>query len=244
MRAIQSNPTTGRPAPPAGAFVLAIGVAVAGNLLANLVPRPLYVPANLLVAAVAVLVALGPGRCTLTDLGLARRDLSGGLRWGAAVAAGVVAVLALAALVPATRPWFADARVNQDATWLLLYTTLVRIPLGTVVLEETLFRGVLLGLGLRRWSTGRAIAFSSALFGLWHVLPAFGLSAANPAAADLAGLGGRALAVAIAVASTTLVGALWCWLRLRSGSLLAPVLVHVASNSFGYLLAWLVLRSG
>jgi membrane protease YdiL (CAAX protease family) len=147
--------------------------------------------------------------------------------------------------VPATRPWFADARVNRDATWLLLYTTLVRIPLGTVVLEETLFRGVLLGLGVRRWSTGRAIAFSSVLFGLWHVLPAFGLSA-NPATASLAGAGavGRTVSILLAVASTAAVGALWCWLRLRSGSLLAPVLVHVASNSFGYLLAWLVLRSG
>ena len=62
MRAIESNPTTGRPAPPAGALVLAVAVAVAGNLLANLVPRPLYVPANLLVAAVAVVVAIGPGR--------------------------------------------------------------------------------------------------------------------------------------------------------------------------------------
>jgi membrane protease YdiL (CAAX protease family) len=244
MRAIQSSPTTGRPAPSAGILALAIGLAVAGNLLANLVPRPMYVPVNLVVAAVAVLVALGPGRCTPADLGLARRDLGSGLAWGAAVAALVAVVLAGLALAPATRPLFADGRVNRDATWLLLaYTTLVRIPLGTVVLEETLFRGVLLGLGLRRWSRGRAIAVSSGLFGLWHVLPAFGLSA-NPAAAGLTGPGGRVLAVALAVASTGLVGALWCWLRLRSRSLLAPVLVHLAGNSVGYLLGWLVLRAG
>ena len=131
-----------------------------------------------------------------------------------------------------------------DATWLVAYTTLVRIPLGTVVLEETLFRGVLLGLGLRRWSPWRATAFASVLFGLWHVLPASGL-AANPATAGLAtsGAGGRAATVAVAVASTALIGAAWCWLRLRARSLLAPALVHLASNSLGYLVAWLVLRS-
>jgi uncharacterized protein len=246
MRAIGSNELAGRRAPSAAAVALAVGVAVVGNLLANLVPRPLYVPADLLVAAVAVLVALGPGRCTLADLGLARRDLGGGLRWGGAVAAALGAVLVAGALLPATRPWFADGRVNRDATWLLLaYTVLVRITLGTVVLEETLFRGVLLGIGLRRWSTWWAVAFSSGLFGLWHVLPAFGLSA-NPATATLAGAGpgGRALSIVLAVASTAAVGALWCWLRLRSRSLLAPVLVHLAGNSVGYLLAWLVLRSG
>ena len=244
MRAIPSNEMTERPAPSAAAFALAILVALAGNLLAHLVPRPLYVPVNLLVAGSAVLVALGPGRCTLADLGLARRDVGSGLRWGGALAAALGLVIVAGALLPATRPLFADGRVNAEATWLVLYTTLVRIPLGTVVLEETLFRGVLLGMGLRRWSTAWAVAFSSVLFGLWHVLPAFGLSA-NPATAGLAGSGGggRALTVVFAVLSTAAVGALWCWLRLRSRSLLAPMLVHLASNSLGYLVAWLVLRS-
>lgn len=246
MRPNLSNPTAERPAPPpgAGAFALVLALTAAANVLAHAVPRPIYVPVNLAVAGAAVLLALGPGRCTLADLGLARRDLGSGLRWGGVVAALVAAVLAMGALLPSTRPWFADRRVNADATWLVLYTTVVRIPLGTVVLEEALFRGVLLGMALRRWSPWRATAFASVLFGLWHVLPASGL-AANPATAGLAtsGAGGRAATVAVAVASTALIGAAWCWLRLRARSLLAPALVHLASNSLGYLVAWLVLRS-
>jgi uncharacterized protein len=245
MRAIDSNPLTRQAAPSASAFALVVLVALSGNLLANLVPRFLYVPVNLLVAGAAVLVALGPGCCTPADLGLARRDLGSGLRWGGAIAALIGLFLAVGALLPATRPWFADGRVNTEATWLVLYTILIRIPFGTVLLEETLFRGVLLGMGLRRWPTWQAVAFSSVLFGLWHVLPAFGL-AANPLTSELAGsgMGGRVLTVAFAVVSTAAVGALWCWLRLRSRSLLAPVLVHVATNSIGYLVAWLVLRAG
>ena len=246
MRPNLSNQTAERQAPPpgAGAFALVLALTAVGNVLAHVVARPLYVPVNLLVAAAAVLVALGPGRCTLADLGLARRDLGGGLRWGGAVAAVVAAAIAAGGLLPSTRPWFADRRVNADATWLLLYTIVLRIPLGTVVLEETLFRGVLLGIGLRRWSPWRATAFASVLFGLWHVLPASGL-AANPATAGLAtsGGGGRAATIAFAVVSTALVGAAWCWLRLRARSLLAPALVHLAANSLGYLAAWLVLRS-
>jgi membrane protease YdiL (CAAX protease family) len=246
MRPNPSNQTAAQsaPRPGAGAFALVLALVAVGNLLAHVVARPLYVPVNLLVAAAAVLLALGPGRCTPADLGLARAELGSGLRWGGAVAALVAAVLAAGALLPATRPWFADRRVNADATWLVLYTTAVRIPLGTVVLEETLFRGVLLGMGLRRWGPWRATVIASALFGLWHLLPASGL-AANPATAGLAGSGGggRAATIAFAVASTALVGAAWCWLRLRARSLLAPALVHLAANSLGYLAAWLVLRS-
>src|SRR5437870_2467757 len=72
MRPIQTaraGTRRGRPAPPpgAGAFALVLALTVAGNLLAHLAPRPLYVPVGLAVASAAVLVALGPGGCTLAD---------------------------------------------------------------------------------------------------------------------------------------------------------------------------------
>jgi membrane protease YdiL (CAAX protease family) len=37
------------------------------------------------------------------------------------------------------------------------------------------------------------------------------------------------------IAATTAAGIVFALLRLRSGSLLAPVLAHVATNSFAYL---------
>jgi len=154
----------------------------------------------------------------------------------------VAGLLAVGVALPATRELFADRRVDEGSVAALLYATLVRIPLGTALLEETLFRGVLLGLGLRRWPLRVAVAWSSALFGLWHVLPAGGLSGYNPVVADAVhGPAGRLVVTAAAVAATALAGLAFCWLRLRAGSLLAPVMLHAAANSVAYAAAWVVL---
>jgi len=135
------------------------------------------------------------------------------------------------AALPATRELFTDRRVDQHSATLLLYHTLVRIPLGTVVLEETLFRGVLLGLALRRWSPPVAVAFSSVLFGLWHLLPARGLSGFNPVVATATqGTLRQVLVILLAAAATALVGVVFCWLRLRARSLAAPAMLHLAGN--------------
>lgn len=230
-------------------FGLALGLvltlAVAGNTATNLlIPSPLYVPAALLLAVLAVLVAVRVGGCNARDLGLDREHLGRGLRLGAAAAAVLVVVLIVVAALPATRDLFADRRVDQHSVTLLLYHTLVRIPLGTVVLEETLFRGALLGLALRRWSPPVAVAFSSVLFGLWHLLPARGVSGFNPVVATATqGTLRHGLAIILAVAATALAGAVFCWLRLRARSLAAPAMLHLASNGLAYLLAWTVLRS-
>ena len=232
-----------------GRFGLALGLvvalAVAGNAATNLlVPSPLYVPAALLLAVLPVLVAVRVGGCDARDLGLERERLGRGLRLGAAAAAVLVVVLIVVAALPATRDLFADRRVDQHSVTLLLYHTLVRIPLGTVVLEETLFRGVLLGLALRRWSPRVAVAFSSVLFGLWHLLPARGVSGFNPVVATASqGTLRQVLVLLLAVAATALAGAVLCWLRLGARSLAAPAVLHLAGNSLAYLLAWAVLRS-
>ena len=226
-------------------LALVVALAVAGNAAMNLlIPPPLYVFVALLLAVLAVLVAVRVGGCDAGDLGLDREDLGRGLRLGAAAAAILAVVLAVGAALPATRDLFADRRVDQHSVTLLLYHTLVRIPLGTVVLEETLFRGVLLGLALRRWSPRVAVAFSSVLFGLWHLLPARGVSGFNPVVATATqGTLRHVLLIVLAVAATTLAGAVFCWLRLRARSLAAPAMLHLAGNSLAYLLAWTVLRS-
>lgn len=224
-------------------MALVVALAAAGNAATNLlVPAALYVPTALLVALLAVLVAVRVGGCGARDLGLAAADLGGGLRHGAVATAVVAGLLVVGAALPATRELFADRRVDEHAVAALLYATLVRIPLGTALLEETLFRGVLLGLGLRRWPRRVAVAWSSALFGLWHVLPSGGLSGYNPVVADLLhGPAGRLVVTTAAVAATALAGVVLCWLRLRAGSLLAPVMLHVATNSLAYAAAWVVL---
>jgi membrane protease YdiL (CAAX protease family) len=226
------------------AELAAVAVLMGWNAAINrMVPAPAYVPANLAVAGLSVLAARSRG-VAAAEMGLGRDQVAGGLRLGLAVAAPVAASVAAGAGLPATRRLFVDERGTTGGSGYALYHTLVRIPLGTVVLEETLFRGVLLGLPLRRWSPRVAVAFSSALFGLWHLLPARGVAEFNPVVATGGQAGSRqVLLIVLAVVATALAGAVFCWLRLRARSLAAPAVLHLAGNSLAYLLAWIVLRS-
>ncbi len=117
-------------------------------LLSAVVPAWAYIPAILVAAGLAVFVARRAG-ATLDDLGLAahraRRSLLVGLGIGAVIVAIVLTV-------PGIRDVFADERFAYLGVGALAYQALVRIPLGTAVGEELLFRSVGLGVGLRRWS--------------------------------------------------------------------------------------------
>jgi len=193
-----------------------------------------YVARNLVLVAVLLAVAwrAGLGR---DAMGLAVARMSSGLRWGvgaaAVVAAAVSAAVALADVVPGIATLLADARTDALGDG-LLYATLVRIPLGTAVFEEVAFRGVLLGWLLRVVTTPRAVVISSAVFGLWHIPPATVTLMIN----DIAVGSAEGIAAIIgAVVVTTVAGAMFSWLRLRSGSLLAPTLAHWATNSLGLL---------
>jgi membrane protease YdiL (CAAX protease family) len=152
-------------------------------------------------------------------------------------------VLLLAIAMPAFNELYHDRRVAAGTgTW--LYQAFVRIPLGTVLLEEVAFRGVLPGLFMMRWGVLRGCTAASLCFGLWHVLPALTLNEVNPVATRFfgSGAGGVAIAVVFAVCSTAVVGLWFCWIRLRSGSVLAPMIAHLASNSGAYTIAWLLTR--
>jgi membrane protease YdiL (CAAX protease family) len=46
-----------------------------------------------------------------------------------------------------------------------------------------------------------------------------------------------------AIAVTFAAGLVFCWLRLRSRSLVAPLLAHVATNGLGLAVAWFTLHA-
>ncbi len=113
----------------------------------------------------------GPTRATGNGLTADHMGLAWGAgpRWGGAAAAIVAAGYGIAAAIPAVRQAVTIHRCPGRPPW---SKALVVIPLVTVIPEEFAFRGVLWGL-LRRQSGQRvATGVSSALFGLWHVLPA------------------------------------------------------------------------
>ena len=199
------------------------------------------------VPGVHVAVGLGLATClvviaraeelTAADLGLARSTWPAGLRLGAAAAALVAVAYALAYLLTPVRQVLPDAGggVGRAALWAVL----VVVPLGTVVPEELAFRGLLLPLLARRYGVPAATLLSSGLFGLWHVLASLGGGVTNVAMAGVVGgdAAGTVVRVIATVLFTSLAGVVLCWLRLRSGSLLAPVLAHWTVNGLGVIVA-------
>jgi membrane protease YdiL (CAAX protease family) len=216
------------------AFAAAACAVLAGyNNLAGLRPwhRRWYPVVNGCAAAAALGAAAASG-LTADDLGLGRDRLEGGLRLGSSAAAPVVAAFGLAALIPATRPLLDDQRIAGLDRRQLVYQVLLRIPLGTVAWEEIAFRGVLHAALRRVLAEPAATAVGSAVFGLWHIRPTAEALAVNRLAA---GRGARIAAVTAVVGGTAGAGAVLCLLRERSGSLAAPVLLHLAANCAGLL---------
>jgi membrane protease YdiL (CAAX protease family) len=107
--------------------------------------------------------------------------------------------------------------------WLAL-----RIPVGTVWAEEAAFRAALATAGAEAFGRSGGRWLQAAAFGLSHI-------------ADARGTGEP---VVPTVLVTGLAGWVFGWLADRSGSLAAPILVHLAINEAGAAAALSVQRRG
>jgi membrane protease YdiL (CAAX protease family) len=211
------------------ALVAVLALAAAWNGLGNLLlPSAWYVPANLAAAAAVLAIGRRSG-LSVDELGLARRDLAAGVKVGLVAAAVVAVVLAIALLAPAVESFLDDAVVATDSTAMRWFRPLVRIPLGTVVFEELLFRSVLFGLLMRLRGPAAAVIGTAVLFGLWHIAPAWETAQGDGASVSAAVVG--------TVVVTTAAGVVFGLLRLRSNSVVAPMLAHWATNSLAYVAA-------
>jgi membrane protease YdiL (CAAX protease family) len=199
----------------------------------------LYVPWNLAVTVALVVVARR--RMTDTELGLTEWRRGGA--FGAVLVVATLGTMLLALAMPAFRQLYEDRRVDDELV-VVLYQAFVRVPLGTVLLEEIAFRSVLPALVAERLGALRGSILASVLFGLWHVLPAWHLNESNEVAGRVFGTGvpGTVFAVMFGVTGTMVAGLWWCWIRYRARSILATVMAHTASNAIGYLLAYAVTR--
>jgi uncharacterized protein len=238
-RTARSRPAPRRPADLAFAAAACAALAGYNNLAGQRPWHRRWYPAVNACAAAAALAAAATSGLTAADLGLHPDQLPSGLRLGSAAAAPVVAAFALAALTPATRPLLNDQRVASLTNRQLAYQVLLRIPVGTVAWEEIAFRGVLQAALRRVLAEPAATAAASATFGLWHIRPTAEALALNRLAPSR---GARIGAVTAVAAGTAAAGALLSVLRERSGSLAAPVLLHLAANSTAPLASTLARR--
>jgi uncharacterized protein len=199
--------------------------------------RRWYAPANACAAAAALAAGRASG-LTAREMGLGRGAWRPG-RLASALAAATVAGYLAAAAMPFTRPFLNDQRVTTLDGRGLAYQVAFRIPVGTVLWEEIAFRGVLQAALRRVMSEPAAIAVASGVFGAWHIRPTAAALRVNQLAGDRRQTAAR---VAAGVAVTAAGGALFSWLRARSGRLAAPVLLHLATNCVGPVVAWTITR--
>ncbi|NKY53147.1 CPBP family intramembrane glutamic endopeptidase [Nocardia vermiculata] len=160
--------------------------------------------------------AFATGYCRIFD-GRGEWCSTRGLQWGAGAFALTGTVYAAAAAIAPIRDRMAEvvprAPEVSTAEWVG-----VHIPLGTVYSEETIFRGTLDP--LLAWSLGSAGKWCGpVVFGLWHIRPA------RTAGDSVIGT----------VIATTVGGAVFSWLRRRTGGVAAPASAHLALNAGGAL---------
>ncbi len=97
-----------------------------------------------------------------------------------------------------------------ENTWLIFATVAISAPL----LEEILFRGIILDGFLKNYSPTKAIFWSAVIFGLIHMNPYQFIAA-------------------------TLIGILMGWIYWRTGSLWLCILIHFINNSLGFFMNWI-----
>jgi len=223
------------------AWPVAVASAVALEALAYSLGQPAARSAVRYGGAAALLGIARAAGASWTELGLGRRELGRGLRTGA-VAGGCAAAVVFAGVAwPATRGFFADERAAGGG----LAVELARITLAAVPPEELTYRSALLGLRLRNGPQAGAVAWSSALFGLSHIQPTLATMSQTAVGQQLAHCPLRQAAfVAGNVAATGAAGVVFAWLRLRSGSVLAPILAHAALNDSALIASRLARRLG
>ena len=84
------------------------------------------------------------------------------------------------------------------------------------------------------------IALLSALFGVWHLLPSSGV-VGNVGVNETVG-DDRWLIAVLAILATTVAGIVLCWWRWMGRGLLTSAMVHIATNSVGFAIAWSLLH--
>jgi membrane protease YdiL (CAAX protease family) len=167
---------------------------------------------------------LGAGLVAATGapLGLRPPALWSGLRLGLITAAPVAIGVAVATALRPVRVAMTERELPTPAArWLLL-----RIPIGTVWSEEAAFRAALGAVAADGFGPTGGRLLQSAAFGLSHI-------------ADARSTGAPVLGTVLATGAA---GWALARLRERSGSLAAPMLVHLAINEVGAVAASAVQR--
>lgn len=166
---------------------------------------------------------------SLADIGLDRTRIGTGFKYGIISIAIIFVVFMILFFI--NQNIFSDKRYDQGLHTALI-SALFIVPIQTVLFEEMAFRGImpalLKNIDAAFWFS---IIISSLLFGLWHILsaPKGNLIGVNSSS--------NLLIIGSVFAATTVAGALLYFLRYKSGSLVAPIMVHWFVNGLAIVLS-------
>ncbi|WP_448441079.1 Rv0804 family intramembrane glutamic endopeptidase [Mycolicibacterium sp. XJ2] len=168
--------------------------------------------------------ALGAGLYAIArpPLGLRPPALWSGLRYGLAAAAPIALGVAVGTAIPSVRRGMAARELpDRPVRWMAL-----DIPIGTVWPEEVAYRATLGNAAETSLKPAGGRLLQALAFGLWHIMDA--RITRSP--------------VLGTVLFTGVAGWFFGWLHARSGSVVAPMLAHLAANEAAALAALAVQR--
>jgi len=203
------------------------------NLLHARVQSFAYVPLNLLVTALLLVWAHRAVGLSIEQIGLGDQSMLSSALWG--ILTGILIGGLIFTLITIYKPRF-PLEITQNLQFFgmlsLLYRITIYIPLGTVLLEEIAFRGILLQLFSQISVANQAIILQSAVFTFWHI----GLLLRVPLVVKLA-LTEKLAFVSIAIA-IFISGGLFGFLRIHTSSLVGPMLAHWLVNAITTIALW------
>jgi membrane protease YdiL (CAAX protease family) len=173
---------------------------------------------NLTVGFLSVVVVQATDHLSWREIGFASNNLPRGLLVGLLAALAIVLTIAVAA---ERTNWFSDDRYRHIPRN-RLPARIVRIFVATALVEEIIFRGLLIALWTELAGSIWAAVTSSLAFGLWHIR-------AEQLRTDTSR--GSYTKVVAGVGALCCVGLGFVALRHLGQGLVAPVIVHGAANS-------------
>jgi membrane protease YdiL (CAAX protease family) len=215
-----------------GILIFLLATAIYGYVMPRHVNKRYYTLGNLIFAGATLAFA--------SWRGVSWQDL--GLNFHLATLAFAVLVLGSALAISSLIIWH-----RKHSLGLKDYLELtVRVPFGTALAEELIFRGALMGLLAQNYSWTTSLILSSVVFGFWHLLPGSSEVWAhqNLAYKNVPSWVAKLSSSAITVAITTVGGLLFGWLRIISAGIILPWAAHASINIVGWVISRKVIFSG
>lgn len=203
---------------------LLILIAVYGYAMPRFVDKRYYTIGNLLFALLSIIYAYFVG-ASWQDLGLHYRPF---IILEASLV--VLAAYSLARQLATKRRLKLGPKDYQEL--------FIRVPFGTALAEELIFRGAVFGLLAQSLNNLPALLVSSAAFGFWHILPG---SKSVWASQKLipkkwSPWASKTTSAVSTVGFTFLGGLFFGWLRILSAGIILPWAVHTFTNTVGWTL--------